>query len=544
MDVGEFIENPLEAATKSDLINLAKGLNLVEVRLSMKKREVRRAITQYYIEKNMFAAEVLENIPEKVPASGTAQLELEKLKLEHAIKLKQLEAAEKENERAEREREHALQLKELEVKREQERAEKQREHELRLKQLEAAEKEKERAEKEREAEKQRKHDLEMEKLRQEPRVPGSDREERFNVSRELRLVPPFEETDVDSYFLLFEKVAVNQKWPRGQWVALLQSVLKGKAQRAYTALAMGEEEESYDNVKAAILQSYELVPEAYRQKFRTLKKGGNQTYTEFANEKGVLLDHWCTAEIVGEDYWRLRELILIEEFKGCVSEDIQMYLNEKPNKSISEFARFADEYALTLKTKFSSNKSSQRDRGNDRESPLAEAEVPPGASGKVEGERPDGQRFPGLTCFSCGKGGHIASRCFAPRKETGKGKAAIPVGCAMVISKSTREPRVDRVREGSETCPSHGTVSVREGDTPVPVRIWRGTGAELSLISSKVLEFGRKTRMVAVKGISKGTEMVPLHKVIMDCELVSGPVEIGVRSDFPRTDADVLLGTI
>ncbi|XP_059831899.1 uncharacterized protein LOC132397305 [Hypanus sabinus] len=48
--------------------------------------------------------------------------------------------------------------------------------------------------------------------------------------------------------------------------------------------------------------------------------------------------------------------------------------------------------------------------------------------------------------------------------------------------------------------------------------------------------------MVAVKGISKGTEMVPLHKVIMDCELVSGPVEIGVRSDFPRTDADVLLG--
>ncbi|XP_059803721.1 uncharacterized protein LOC132379614 [Hypanus sabinus] len=48
--------------------------------------------------------------------------------------------------------------------------------------------------------------------------------------------------------------------------------------------------------------------------------------------------------------------------------------------------------------------------------------------------------------------------------------------------------------------------------------------------------------MVAVKGISKGTEMVPLHKVIMDCELLSGPVEIGVRSEFLRTDADVLLG--
>ncbi|XP_072906751.1 uncharacterized protein [Hemitrygon akajei] len=303
-----------------------------------------------------------------------------------------------------------------------------------------------------------------------------------------------------------------------------------------------EEEESYGKVKAAILWSYELVPEAYRQKFRNLKKGWNQTYTKFAYEKGVLLDRWCTAEIVEEDYWHLRELILIEEFKGCVSEDIRMYLNEKPNKSISEFARFADEYALTHKTKFSSNKSSPRDRGNDRESPPAEAEVPPGASGKIEGERQDGQRFPGLTCFNCGKGGHIASRCFAPKKETGKGKAAVPIGCAVVISKSTREPRVDRVREGSKTCMSNGTMSVRKGGTPVPVRIWRDTGAELSLISSKVLNFGRKTGMVAVKGIGKGTEMVPLHKIIMNCELVSGPVEMGVRSEFPRTDADVLLG--
>ncbi|XP_059801840.1 uncharacterized protein LOC132378742 [Hypanus sabinus] len=407
MDMDKFIENPtletLEAATKSDLISMAKGLNLAEERLSMKKRDVRRAITQYYIGKNVFAAEVLENIPEKVPASGTAQLELEKLRLEHAIKLKQLEAAEKEKERAEREkertdkqREHELQLKELEVKKEQDRAER------------------ERAEKEREyeeAEKQRQHDLDMEKLRQERRAQGSDREEQFNVSQELRLVPPFEETDVDSYFLHFEKVAENQKWPKEQWVALLQSVLKGKAQWAYAALSMEEEEaENYDKVKEAILRTYELVPEAYRQKFRNLKKGWNQTYTKFAYEKGVLLDRWCTAELVEEDFWHLRELILIEEFKGGISEDIQMYLNEKPNKSISEFARFTDEYALTHKTKFSSNKSYQRDRGKDTESPPAEAEVPPGASGKIEGERQDGQRFPGLTCFNCGKGGHNASR--------------------------------------------------------------------------------------------------------------------------------------
>ncbi|XP_059824769.1 uncharacterized protein LOC132393487 [Hypanus sabinus] len=302
---------------------------------------------------------------------------------------------------------------------------------------------------------------------------------------------------------------------------------------------MEEESENYEKVKEAILWTYKLVPEAYRQKFRNLKKVWNQTYAEFAYKKDMLLDRWCAAEIMEEDFCHLRELILIEEFKGCVLDDIQMYLNEKPNKSISEFARFADEYVLTHKTKFSSNKSYQGDRGNGRESPPAEAEIPPGASGKIEEVKQDGRRGPGLTCFNCGKVGHIVSGCLAPRKETGKWKAAVPIGCAVVISKSTREPQVDRVREGSEKCISEGTVSVREGDTPVPLRIWRDTGAELSLIS-KVLDFGRKTGEVVLRGIGKGTEAVALHRIIINCEQVFGPVEIGVQSEFPRTEVDIL----
>ncbi|XP_059831440.1 uncharacterized protein LOC132397124 [Hypanus sabinus] len=220
-----------------------------------------------------------------------------------------------------------------------------------------------------------------------------------------------------------------------------------------------------------------------------------------------------------------------------------MYLNEKPNKSISEFARFADEYALTHKTKFSLNKSYQKDRRNGRESPPAEAEIQPGASGKSkEEERQAGRRVPGLTCFHCGRVGHIASKCFAPRKETGKGKAAVPTGCIVSISKSTRKPQGDKKREEREKFISEGTMSVKEGETPVPVRIWRDTGAEQSLILSKVLDFGPETGEVVLRGIGKGTEAVPLHRIIINCDLVSGPVEIGVRSEFPRAGVDVLLG--
>ena len=78
----------------------------------------------------------------------------------------------------------------------------------------------------------------------------------------------------------------------------------------------------------AILRAYELVPEAYRQKFRGHKKTSAQTYVEFAREKGTLFDKWCATCKVS-DFNALRELILLEDFKRCLSERIVVYLNEQ-----------------------------------------------------------------------------------------------------------------------------------------------------------------------------------------------------------------------
>ncbi|XP_059815949.1 uncharacterized protein LOC132387591 [Hypanus sabinus] len=157
------------------------------------------------------------------------------------------------------------------------------------------------------------------------------------------------------HFPVGKKVAVIQKWPRDKWVVLLQSVLKRKAQRAYAALSM-EVAEDYEEAKLAILRAYELVPEAYRQEFRDLRKQWNQTFTEVTYDKCVYFDRWCAAEGVGEDFCCLRKMILIEELKDCVPDNVRRYPNEKKNKSISESAKLADEYALTHQMKFSPNK--------------------------------------------------------------------------------------------------------------------------------------------------------------------------------------------
>ena len=44
----------------------------------------------------------------------------------------------------------------------------------------------------------------------------------FDVTKHIRLVPPFQEKEVDDkYFLHFEKVAENLKWPNEHWTLLL-----------------------------------------------------------------------------------------------------------------------------------------------------------------------------------------------------------------------------------------------------------------------------------------------------------------------------------
>ena len=122
----------------------------------------------------------------------------------------------------------------------------------------------------------------------------SHESEKFDVSRNIRLVPPFKDTEIDKYFLHFEKVAVSLHWPKEVWTLLLQSVLSGKAQEIYSSLSV-DQGHIYEDVKKAILNGYELVPEAYRQKFRNSKKHDSQTYVEFARDKEMLFDKWCTS---------------------------------------------------------------------------------------------------------------------------------------------------------------------------------------------------------------------------------------------------------
>ena len=257
----------------------------------------------------------------------------------------------------------------------------------------------------------------------------------FDVTKHIRLVPPFQEKEVDKYFLHFEKVAENVKWPREHWTLLLQSVVIGKAREIYTQLSL-EQSSDYDTVKEFILKAYELVPEAYRQKFRDCRKEHDQTHVEFARTKEQLFDRWCSSKKVGSDHAKLRQLMLVEEFKRCINSDVKAFLNEREVENLETAARLADDYALTHKASFvnkpypkkpynpqtkqitpqSKPYSPQSGPKANPSNPTDNTSPKPNFSSENKGQNPLSQPI----CNYCKKTGHIISECLALKRKKEK----------------------------------------------------------------------------------------------------------------------------
>lgn len=133
----------------------------------------------------------------------------------------------------------------------------------------------------------------------------------------LRLLPKFNEEDPDVFsFSLFERVAEAGKWSDSERILLLQCVLCGRAQEAYASL--GSDSLTYKSVKdCAVLKAYELVPEAYRQRFRTPEKKVARSHLEFVREITNHFNRWCVASGVN-NFEGLCDLIILEQAGMCV----------------------------------------------------------------------------------------------------------------------------------------------------------------------------------------------------------------------------------
>ena len=334
----------LKNLKKENLVKVAAHYRITPA-VSATKSHILDLIKDHCVEKDIIN-EVEEN-----PSAETAEIVRLKLDFEREERRLAREEAQRAHEAAEAEAQRAHEAAEAEAQKAREAAQELRLAELKeareLRELELkAEQEMALLAAETEAKKEaaaREHELKMASLgKQSP----SDKASVFDPARNIRLVPPFQEKEVDKYFAHFEKVAESLNWPKESWVLLLQSVLVGKAQEIYGSLSV-EQSSNYEHVKEAILKAYELVPEAYRQKFRNYLKYDSKTHVEFAREKENLFNRWCHSKEIGQDFKKLKQMVLLEEFKDKVRPDIRSHLDEQKVEELEKTAIMTDDYALT-----------------------------------------------------------------------------------------------------------------------------------------------------------------------------------------------------
>ena len=383
----------------------------------------------------------------------------------------------------------------------------------------------------------------------------------FDPSKNIRLVPPFQEKEIDKYFGQFERVADRLQWPSDMRTLMLQSVLTGKAQEVYSALPF-DQSKDYALVKSAILKAYEQVPEAYRQKFRNAKKQDRMGYVEFSREKEILFDRWCNSCNVGSDFAKLRQIMLLEDFKGCVPDDVKMHLEEQQVQELHQAARLADDYVLTHKPNFvkgNYNPSKRRTRHSPpRSSKLEDVKADGVTSGTTE-KKDTSYSKPTVTCAYCKKPGHIKSKCFAYARQlqacdSGHSK---PVAFAKNVSLSTFPENHGEVKdslsnlsEGYFPFITKGFISLGKDELDLPqypVVILRDTGASQSLLLEGVVPLDDQSYVgsnVKITGVGSGCIEVPLHHVRLQSDLVAGPVIVGVTPSLPKglEGVNLLLG--
>ncbi|KAJ8050209.1 hypothetical protein HOLleu_03318 [Holothuria leucospilota] len=381
----------------------------------------------------------------------------------------------------------------------------------------------------------------------------------FDVSKHVKFVPKFQEDNVEKFFNHFEKLGEQLKWPRDKWSILIQSNFTGKAQEVYSALSI-EDSMDYDKVKKAILQAYELVPEAYRQKFRKYRKADTQTYVEFAYQKERHFDRWCASKKVST-FDTLRQLMLVEEFKRCVNDDIKTHLEENKADKLKEVANLADQYALTHKfskvgqtknkNKFSRpNKKYGNSSGTTGNSGSQSGSISPKNPGKIQPDSSRQKNDQDITCGFCHKKGHTMANCFTLAKlketETASSALAIVENSSEVVV-TLRPNSNDKIKEEYLPFVSEGFISLdgNSAHPPVKIKILRDTGATQSLLLDGVLPLSDSTSTganVLLQGVECGFISVPLHKINLKSDLVSGSVIVGARPTLPVKGVSLLLG--
>ena len=169
-------------------------------------------------------------------------------------------------------------------------------------------------------------------------------------------------------------------------------------------------------------------PEAYRLKFRTCQINEDEGYVEFMRSKERLFNKWVTAKNVGNDYNKLRQLILPEELKHCAHQRVKTFLVEQDPNDINMMPQ-RKQIRFHSHTNCRINKMTRASITNIVlvnnlffQKKTVQSEVKQGTLKQ--------SIKPVKYCTFCKRRGHIETECYSKRRRDNKNRST-PAQCAV-----------------------------------------------------------------------------------------------------------------
>src|ERR1700733_14307772 len=381
----------------------------------------------------------------------------------------------------------------------------------------------------------------------------------FRVSSALKLIPKFDNGDIENYLRTFEKAVVMNKIPKEQWSNLLFPQLTLKGREVFQSLEL-EQIMDYDVVKERVLLAYERVPEFYRKRFRGMIKEKHETYSTFAFRLSLPFRRWVESSKSVDSVEKLCELFQLEQFVKALPNAMIRWITDKKPATVAEAAKYADEYEVQCKHEpMVSNVAEGYKKQNfgwnaTQNSPKFAnfRKVSPNRRGRGNGDK----FADDIVCAYCKSRGHSLQACWRLKQRNSKAsdgnwRSTEPVVAPIGL---VGEPlaNVDKgldslcVRVDKRYAPfcDNGFLSLPDGNT-VSVCCLRDSGCLQSIIAKNVLTASGIQELDErrlVKGISGEVLELPLVEVRVDSKFVKGTVILAVLDQGLPEGVDMLVG--
>ncbi|XP_078239148.1 uncharacterized protein LOC144585818 [Pogona vitticeps] len=344
-------------------------------------------------------------------------------------------------------------------------------HELRMRQFEKEE----RLEREKIALEKERMAFELRKLEMMNQNNNNNRDsEGGQLSKaDLKKFPVYHKGDCpEVFFSLVERAFVDFSVRETEKMTIMRSLISGSLAEVYSEMPQ-ELMRDFAEFKKLVFARHGINAEQLRQRFRSLTKKPEQTFTQVGAQLVRLLEKWLSQEGT-ETFQQLKDLIALEQFYSVLHGELKFQVRERKPKSVAEAAEIAD-FIYQIRKPLGEEKSVGKPKETYSKYSQGPGKSQQGGGAHGEGKPSDMKPRPQILegkpkqderdskytrkCYFCQGKGHLISECeklkqlkgIVPQDSSGTKPKAVFCVQKEQGSLSLREPVAMATQSGTAT---------------------------------------------------------------------------------------------